>query len=119
MLAIVPVIVMVLGLITTTVFSLKSGLEEEAMDGLELLSGAVQSSYEDIKGNYEYKNGKLFKGGEELTIKPAALDIYVKNSKNDVQVTLTYGTKRVLTTLTDNKGARLTGEQICLVKYGM
>ena len=42
MLAIVPVIVMVLGLITTTVFSLKSGLEEEAMDGLELLSGAVQ-----------------------------------------------------------------------------
>ena len=37
MLAIVPVIVMVLGLITTTVFSLKSGLEEEAMDGLELL----------------------------------------------------------------------------------
>jgi len=109
MLAIVPVIVMVLGLITTTVFSLKSGLEEEAMDGLELLSGAVQSSYEDIKGNYEYKNGKLFKGGEELTIKPAALDIYVKNSKNDVQVTLTYGTKRVLTTLTDNKGARLTG----------
>lgn len=53
MLAIVPVIVMVLGLITTTVFSLKSGLEEEAMDGLELLSGAVQSSYEDIKGNYE------------------------------------------------------------------
>ena len=49
MLAIVPVIVMVLGLITTTVFSLKSGLEEEAMDGLELLSGAVQSSYEDIK----------------------------------------------------------------------
>ena len=31
MLAIVPVIVMVLGLITTTVFSLKSGLEEEAM----------------------------------------------------------------------------------------
>ena len=112
MLAIVPVIVMVLGLITTTVFSLKSGLEEEAMDGLELLSGAVQSSYEDIKGNYEYKNGRLFKGGEELTIKPAALDIYVKNSKNDVQVTLTYGTKRVLTTLTDNKGARLTGTDI-------
>ena len=109
MLAIVPVIVMVLGLIATTVFSLKSGLEEEAMDGLELLSGAVQSSYEDIKGNYEYKNGKLFKGGEELTIKPAALDVYVKNSKNDVQVTLTYGTKRVLTTLTDSKGARLTG----------
>ena len=82
------------------------------MDGLELLSGAVQSSYEDIKGNYEYKNGRLFKGGEELTIKPAALDIYVKNSKNDVQVTLTYGTKRVLTTLTDNKGARLTGTDI-------
>ena len=112
MLAIVPVIVMVLGLIATTIFSLKSGLEEEAMDGLELLSGAVQSSYEDIKGNYEYKNGRLFKGGEELTIKPAALDIYVKNSKNDVQVTLTYGTKRVLTTLTDNKGARLTGTDI-------
>lgn len=112
MLAIVPVIVMVLGLITTTTFSLKSGLEEEAMDGLELLSGAVQNSYEDIKGNYEYKNGKLFKGGEELTIKPAALDIYVKNSENDVQVTLTYGTKRVLTTLTDNKGARLTGTDI-------
>ena len=112
MLAIIPVIVMVLGLIATTVASLKSGLEEEAMDGLELLSGAVQSSYEDIKGSYEYKNGKLFKGGEELTIKPAALDVYVKNSKNDVQVTLTYGTKRVLTTLTDKNGARLTGSDM-------
>ena len=64
MLAIVPVIVMVLGLIAATIFSLKSGLEEEAMDGLELLSGAVQSSYEDIKGNYEYKNGRLFKGAK-------------------------------------------------------
>ena len=111
-LAIVPAVVMVLGLITTTVFSLKSGLEEEAMDGLELLGGAVQSSYEDIKGNFEYKNGRLFKGDEELTIKPAALDIYVKNSKNDAQVTLTYGTKRVLTTLTDDKGVRLTGTDI-------
>lgn len=111
-LAIVPVVVMVLGLVVTTVFSLKSGLEDEAMDGLELLGGAVQSSYEDIRGNFEYKDGKLFKGGEELTIKPAALDIYVKDSKNDVQVTLTYGTRRVLTTLTDSKGARLTGTDI-------
>ena len=82
MLAIVPVIVMVLGLITTTVFSLKSGLEEEAMDGLELLSGAVQSSYEDIKGNYEYKNGRLFKGGEELTIKPAPGYTYIWNQES-------------------------------------
>lgn len=112
LLAIVPVVVMVLGLIATTVFSLKSGLEDEAMDGLELLGGAVQSSYEDIRGNFEYKNGKLFKGGEELTIKPAALDIYVKDSKNGAQVTLTYGTTRVLTTLTDSKGARLTGTDI-------
>lgn len=111
-LAIVPVVVMVLGLVVTTVFSLKSGLEDEAMDGLELLGGAIQSSYEDIKGNFEYKNGKLFKGDEELTIKPAALDIYVKDSKNDVQVTLTYGTTRVLTTLTDSKGARITGTDI-------
>lgn len=111
-LAIVPVVVMVLGLIVTTVFSLKSGLEDEAMDGLELLGGAVQSSYEDIRGNFEYKNGKLFKGDEELTMKPSALDIYVKDSKNDVQVTLTYGTTRVLTTLTDKKGARLTGTDI-------
>lgn len=111
-LAIVPVIVMVLGLTVTTVTSLKSGLEDEAMDGLELLGRAVQSSYEDIKGNFEYKNGKLYKGSEELTIKPAALDIYVKESDKNAQVTLTYGTTRVLTTLTDKKGARLTGTDI-------
>ena len=61
---------------------------------------------------FEYKNGKLFKGDEELTIKPAALDIYVKDSKNNAQVTLTYGTTRVLTTLTDDKGVRLTGTEI-------
>ena len=39
------------------------GLGREDKKDNDLLSGAVQSSYEDIKGNYEYKNGRLFKNG--------------------------------------------------------
>ena len=65
-----------------------------------------------LKATMNIRTVNYSRVGEELTIKPAALDVYVKNSKNDVQVTLTYGTKRVLTTLTDNKGARLTGTDI-------
>lgn len=112
LLALIPAFSTIGGLLATSVISLREGLQEEAMDGLSLLGSAVCSSYEDMKGNFVQNGNSLKKGDTELTINPAALDVYVKDSENDVALSLCYGKKRMLTTLTDKKGVRLTGTDI-------
>ena len=112
LLALIPAFSTIGGLLATSVINLREGLQKEAMDGLTLLGRAVCSSYEDMKGDFVQNGNTLKKGDTELTINPATLDVYVKDSENDVALSLCYGKRRMLTTLTDNKGVRLTGTDI-------
>ena len=112
LLALIPAFSTIGGLLATSVINLREGLQKEAMDGLALLGRAVCSSYEDMKGDFVQNGNTLKKGDTELTINPATLDVYVKDSENDVALSLCYGKRRMLTTLTDNKGVRLTGTDI-------
>lgn len=112
LLALIPALSTIGGLLATSVINLREGLQKEAMDGLALLGRAVCSSYEDMKGDFVQNGNTLKKGDTELTINPATLDVYVKDSENDVALSLCYGKRRMLTTLTDNKGVRLTGTDI-------
>ena len=112
LLALIPAFSTIGGLLATSVINLREGLQKEAMDGLALLGKAVCSSYEDMKGDFVQNGNTLKKGDTELTINPATLDVYVKDSENDVALSLCYGKRRMLTTLTDNKGVRLTGTDI-------
>lgn len=107
-LAIVPAIITISGLLGFTVYSLKTGLEEESMSGMQILANSVVSSYSSIKGDYYMDGTKMCKGDSKLNIVPSALDAYVEDLEAQTQVILYYEQTVALTTAMDGNGARMT-----------
>lgn len=87
--------------------SLSTGLEKEALHGMELLARAVAGSYDSLEGEYRVEGDTLFKGDTNLSESLGKMDLFVKGT--DAEVTLFYGDTRYLTTLTDAQGQRVTG----------
>lgn len=87
--------------------SLSTGLEEEALHGMELLARAVAGSYDSLEGEYRVEGDTLFKGDTNLSESLEQIDLFVKGT--DAEVTLFYGDTRYLTTLTDAQGQRVVG----------
>ncbi len=87
--------------------SLSTGLEEEALHGMELLARAVAGSYDSLEGEYRVEGDTLFKGDTNLSESLEQIDLFVKGT--NAEVTLFYGDTRYLTTLTDAQGQRVTG----------
>lgn len=93
-------------------FSLTSGLNTEALQGLGMLAQALKSSYATMAGDwYLDENGELWKGEENLSARMEEIDSYVEDSEADV--TICYGKTRRLTSLRDSKtGERILGTDI-------
>lgn len=93
-------------------YSLTSGLNTEALQGLSMLAQALKSSYVTMAGDwYLDENGELWKGEENLTALMEEIDSYVAGSEADV--TICYGKTRRLTSLRDSKtGERILGTDI-------
>ena len=87
--------------------SLSTGLEKEALHGMELLARAVAGSYDSLEGEYRVEGDTLFKGDTNLSESLGKMDLFVKGT--DAEVTLFYGDTRYLTTLADAQGQRVTG----------
>lgn len=93
-------------------YSLTSGLQTEALDGLKLLAQALKSSYTTIAGDWRLdENLNLWKGEENLTAIMDEIDTYVEGSEADV--TICYGKTRRITSLRDSStGERILGTDI-------
>lgn len=92
---------------------LKTGLNEQAQDGLAMLAEAVRAGYDNLAGDYTFDANKaqLWKGDVNLSENLDMLDSYVKNV--DADITVCYGKTRILTTLKDSKtGNRIIGTDI-------
>ena len=92
---------------------LKTGLNEQAQDGLAMLAEAVKAGYDNLAGDYTFDANKaqLWKGDVNLSENLDMLDSYVKNV--DADITVCYGKTRILTTLKDSKtGNRIIGTDI-------
>ena len=85
--------------------SLSTGLEKEALHGMELLARAVAGSYDSLEGEYRVEGDTLFKGDTNLSESLGKMDLFVKGT--DAEVTLFYGDTRYLTTLADAQGQRV------------
>lgn len=110
------VIVIAALLVLTTVLmiqavkSLRSGMQEEALDGLRDLANAVNAAYQGVDaGDFTLdENGDLIKGDLNVTEDTELIDSFTSGSDSDI--TLFYGDTRKATTLIDSaSGERIVG----------
>ena len=93
--------------------NLKTGLNEQAQDGLAMLAEAVKAGYDNLEGDYSYDADKaqLWKGDVNLSEELDLLDNFVRNT--DADVTVCHGKTRILTTITNaSDGKRIIGTDI-------
>lgn len=107
-----PALIISLVLMFYARYSLTSGLQTEALEGLSLLAQCLKSSYTTMAGDWRLdENQELWKGEENLSAIMDEIDSYVAGSNADV--TICYGKTRRLTSLRDSKtGERILGTDI-------
>lgn len=107
-----PALVISVVLMFYAKFSLTSGLNTEALQGLSMLAQSLKASYATMAGDwYLDENEQLWKGDENLTAVMDEIDTYTQGSEADV--TICYGKTRRLTSLRDSKtGERILGTDI-------
>ncbi|MDY4840629.1 MAG: cache domain-containing protein [Lachnospiraceae bacterium] len=104
-----PVIVLgVVGLGLTS-YHMMENVTAQAYDGLEATTILAENLLgESGEGEYQIKDGELYKGDDTNLSEEEALLDYVKQ-QTGYDLTLFYGDTRYLTTITDENGERQLG----------
>lgn len=111
LLAALPALVTMVLVVLIARSSMTDGMQEEAIDGLVLLSEAVKGSYADIDGEYSLgDDGCIYKGGQNITASEDAVDAFTEET--DADVTLCWGKTRMATSLKNADGSRPVGTDI-------
>ncbi len=110
--SIVPMLVLAIALTTYGVTSMRSGMREEAMAGLEYSAHAMAAAYDAISAkDYVLQEkggvGTLYKGGFNVTQNEQFIDKFTGDT--DLEVTVFYGATRYATSLKDEAGERIIG----------
>ncbi|MCR4690483.1 MAG: sensor domain-containing diguanylate cyclase [Lachnospiraceae bacterium] len=109
-LSVIPVLVLGVVLSLSMMRILNSSMESELSEKLEIAANSLYNTYSLLApGNYEMKEGKLYKGEELLTGNYDVVDKLKEAYKLDIS--LYYGDTRVLTTIMDENGRRVVGTQ--------
>ncbi|MBO6109002.1 MAG: methyl-accepting chemotaxis protein [Eubacterium sp.] len=112
--ALVPIIVLAAVLAVYATSSMKTGLQEEATEGLKYSANAMAAAYDAISSKdyiLQEKGGQytLYKGGFNVSTNQTFIDSFTGNT--DLQVTIFYGDTRYATSLKDESGNRMVGTQ--------
>lgn len=110
LIALIPMLILAIVLSVYASFSIKSGMQEEFIEGLHTTAVAVQAGFNSINPGDDYvlnENGDLMKGDHDLTKDETLLDSYVVGT--EMEITLFYGDTRVATTLIGKDGKRILG----------
>lgn len=109
MMCVLPMLILVVIITIFAMKALRSGMEGEALEGLNLLCQAVSASYDAIdSGDYHLEGDLLYKGEYCITEHGDVIDSYTNGE--DTDVTLFYGDTRRATSLRDiNSGERIVG----------
>lgn len=100
-LAIVPAALSTIILLLFVSSSLKSGLNQEALNGLKMLAEATRAGYDTMEGDYYLDDaGNLWKGSVNLSKRMEEIDAFAGESSS--AITICYGKTRKLTTLVDS-----------------
>ena len=110
LIALVPMLVLAIVLSVYASHSIKTGMQEEFIEGLHTTAVAVHAGFDSINPGEDYvlnENGDLMKGDHDLTADETLLDSYFAGT--DMEITLFYGDTRVATTLIGKDGKRILG----------
>ncbi|MCM1189960.1 MAG: methyl-accepting chemotaxis protein [bacterium] len=89
--------------------SLRTGMEDEALEGLSRLAQAAKGGTENVAGEYFLdENNDLWKGELNLSQNSERLDAYVQGT--DAEISILIGATRRATTLRNASGQRAIGE---------
>ena len=110
MMAILPLLCGTAILILISTNTIKSGMSEEALTGLEDMAKSVAQVFESIApGEWHIDGDELHKGEFNFSQNQEMLDNFVQTS--DIELTFFYGDTRYATTLKDDQGNRIVGTQ--------
>ena len=114
LISILPVLILAIALTTYGVLSMRSGMREEAMAGLEYSAHAMAAAYDAISAkDYVLQEkggvGTLYKGGFNVTQNEQFIDKFTGDT--DLEVTVFWGGVRYATSLTDEAGERIIGTE--------
>ncbi|MBE5882364.1 MAG: HAMP domain-containing protein [Lachnospiraceae bacterium] len=110
LIALVPMLILAITLSVYASYSIKTGMQDEFVEGLHTTAIAVHAGFDSINPGEDYvlnENGDLMKGDHDLTEDETLLDSYVAGT--DMEITLFYGDTRVATTLIGEDGKRIIG----------
>lgn len=103
LLALLPAIFVSLAQYTSSMYQLEKGTMAEAYEGMQGAAAMVSCLLDSLgNGEYEVKDGELYKGDTNLSQNSGFLNTLKEKSGYDA--TLFYGDTRYLTTLTDESG---------------
>ncbi len=107
-LSVMPAVFIGVALMIISVHSLWKGMTEEVSNSLAIAANSLYNTYSLVApGDYEIKDGVLVKG--KLVIEGDYAIVDALKESYGMEITLFYGDKRILTTITDESGKRLTG----------
>ena len=110
MLAVFPVLVMCIVAILISNTVVKNKLLEDAKQKLRATSNAVLAAYDQNTGDYFLNSaGDVWKGAYNVSLSTPFIDDIAK--KTGMEVTFFYGDERLVTSLIDESGNRITGSK--------
>ncbi len=108
LMALIPLVLIAIVLVTTSVYEMGVGMGDEVITGLEGTAYAVSAAYGHMNDDdWRMEGDNLYKGDVKVTEDTDLLDSFVANS--DVDITIFYGDTRRATTIVDDKGERIVG----------
>ncbi len=98
LLTLIPIVALTLIILMVSISSMKDGMEDEALEGLENTATMIAAAYDAQEGNFSVNDaGNLLKGETDVSIQAAGMANLVKDK--DVDFTIIYGKTRMITTL--------------------
>ncbi len=110
-LALFPLVTMGILILLFTGTTIHTQMTEDVENNLKGVATAYKAAYEQNSGDYlEADDGQIWKGAYNISQSDDLVDLIREESGVDVM--FCYGTKRIITSIVDDNGDRVTGSEV-------
>ena len=102
-----PLLIACVIIVFFSAWTLDTGIEAEALDGLKAVASGATLALESIHGDYSLQGEDVYVGDLNITQNVSFVDSYA--SKNEAEISFFYGDVRRVTTLKNENGQRIVG----------
>lgn len=109
LIGLLPTMALAIALTVVAVFDIRTGMQEEALQGLKAVAYSLEEIYANVDtGDYVMQSDGLLKKGDLVINDHYEIVDHVKNYTH-YEVTLFYGDTRITTSLKNDDGTRMVG----------